>query len=328
MDTKNNINKMANISKEKKIFLILLSSFTLAVLHIGVFFIDNSWWWLLLMIVPLLIVTFKVYKDEIFRSILLKSRVSYTFGWVTFDTFLLILISAIFITPLWWIGLILVFIMMAGLGSFMMESNGIILTFIEKRRIVISTLMWFLMMFLLYCVPSFSANSDRNPKEGFGAQWSPVESYSIYGLGIRDTEHIIAQSWYDSNEHYVNDYINTIWSNKVANNARGNLPFGNVKKNSENAVYDNDTIVGYKNDKYFMPSDEYKGDVARIMLYMYVTYQDDDLKKKHIDVRLMKKWSKHDPVDDREKERNNTIYTHHQYSNKFVDRPRLVRFIV
>jgi len=209
-----------------------------------------------------------------------------------------------------------------------MEPNEDMLPLVVKKQIAIATLSWFLMIFLLFCLPSFSANSSRNPQEGFAAQWSPVETYSIYGMGIRDTEHIIAQSWYNSTENYVNDYINTVWSNMVANNARGNLPFGNVKKSRENTIYDNNNIVGYKDDEYFMPTDEYKGDVARIMLYMYITYQDDSLKKDYINVGLMKKWSKQDPVDDREKERNKTIDSQYKYSNKLVDRPWLVRFIV
>ena len=37
-----------------------------------------------------------------------------------------------------------------------------------------------------------------------------------------------------------------------------------------------------------MPKDEYKGDVARIVLYMYVTYKDDGLGLDKINVNLMK----------------------------------------
>jgi len=87
-------------------------------------------------------------------------------------------------------------------------------------------------------------------------------------------------------------------------------------------------LVGYSNDKYFMPTDEFKGDVARIVLYMYVTYKDDGLRTNQIDIGLMKNWSKQDPVDTREKERNNQIKAIYGYSNKFVDSPRLVRFVV
>ena len=57
-------------------------------------------------------------------------------------------------------------------------------------------------------------------------------------------------------------------------------------------------LVGYKNNDYFMPLYSYKGDVARIILYMYVTYRDDDnFPTDKINIDLMKAWSRLDPVD-------------------------------
>jgi endonuclease I len=65
------------------------------------------------------------------------------------------------------------------------------------------------------------------------------------------------------------------WSNQIANSARANLPIGIVKGKSSNGVCDNGMIVGYKNEDYFMLTDECKGGIGRILLYMYSTYKDD-----------------------------------------------------
>jgi len=312
---------------QKRIFL-LTSAISLFMFFRGIFFIDNRWWWSLFLVVPLCILTLSAYKEEINRTTLTRLRVRYTIGWSTTLTLIFVLISALFITPFWWFGLFLVLIMMGVLGSFEFGLDENELSYIEKKRIVIKSLSVFLIVFFLFCVPSFVANAGKNPADGFSASWSPVESYNLYGMGSRNTEHVIARSWYATGEYYVNDYVNIIWSNQVANSARANLPFGNVKEKSSNAVKDGTILVGYKNDDYFMPTDEFKGDVARILLYMYMTYKDDGLDKDLINVGLMKTWSKQDPVDTREKERNDLIESQYGYNNKFVETPWLVGFIV
>jgi len=170
----------------KKSLLLIISSLSIVIFHIGIFFIDNRWWWALFVVIPLCITTLSLYNEEIKESPTLKFRLSYLLGWITFYTLIFVLISAIFITPLWWIGLLLVIIMLGALGSFEIEPDGNKLLYNEKKRIAIITLILFLTTFLLFCVPSFISNANKNPKDSFSSSWSAVESYSIYGVGNRD----------------------------------------------------------------------------------------------------------------------------------------------
>lgn len=315
-------------NKTNKRALLSVSAFSIIVFFIGIFFIDNRWWWSMLIIVPLCTFTFFIYKEDINKATDATHRFKYACRWLSLFTFIFVITSAIFITPLWWLGLLLVIAVMIPYGSFEFDLKEDELPAYDKKIIIIITSTLFLITFLLFCVPSFVANANRNPKDEFNSSWSAVESYNLYGLGSKNIEHVIARSWYSTDEYYVNDYVNTIWSNQVANSARANLPFGNVKEKSSYAIYDNGLLIGHKNDEYFMPTDEFKGDVARIVLYMYVTYKDDEFDTSHININLMKTWSRQDPVDSREKARNDLIESQYGYRNKFVNTPWLVGFIV
>lgn len=199
----------------------------------------------------------------------------------------------------------------------------------EKQIITYSSLGFFLLLMGLFLVPSYVANSHKNPKSHFNA-YAAVESYLVFGdVSPKNQEHIIARDWYkNSPENFQNDYVNVIWSNEKANNYRQNRKFANLSKKNATAIEDKGTIVGYRNNDYFMPLDEYKGDVARIVIYMYVTYKDDGLNLKYIDLNLMKQWSKLDPVDQKEIARNKLIQQKYGYQNKFVSNPWLINFVI
>lgn len=95
----------------------------------------------------------------------------------------------------------------------------------------------------------------------------------------------------------------------------------------------------------FYPGDAHKGDVARIILYMAVMYQDilvltDDLdllldESNHYlpegarmgQLTLLLKWHKEDPVDDFERNRNEVIYEAQGNRNPFIDKPEYVHLI-
>ncbi len=102
--------------------------------------------------------------------------------------------------------------------------------------------------------------------------------------------------------------------------------------------------VGYA--KKVEPADEYKGDIARILMYVYVHYSSKlgdnerlDAKQKSYlgDLRLnqvfsssysyqdiyklLVKWNNLDPVDEHEKKRNDTIEQIQGNRNPFVDHP-------
>ena len=291
--------------------------------------LDNRWFWFLFVVVPLGIFTYSLYKSDIDSSEYLKSKISYIVGWITFATFLFVIFSAIFITAKWWFGLLIVLVQMVLLGAIQevqVESN---LPEDEKKKVIKYVLSLLILMFVLFCIPSLISNSHRNPRDSFSSNYYAVDSYQIYGDGIKNKEHVVPRSWLVTNENYDNDYINVIWASKKANDERKYYPFGNVKKIEANAVHDdNGTLVGYQDKKHFMPTDNYKGDVARITLYMYTTYKNNGLVTENIDVNLMKTWSTQDPVSSVERARNRLIREEYNYSNRFVSMPWLVGFVV
>ncbi len=108
------------------------------------------------------------------------------------------------------------------------------------------------------------------------------------------------------------------------NGIRGNKKFGDNTGNA--TVNPNQT---------FYPGDEWKGDVARMMMYMYVRYGNrclpnnvgDGVKTiSRIDdmIDLFILWHEQDPVSDLEVQRNNQIARNQGNRNPFIDHPEYV----
>ncbi|MGP1500334.1 MAG: endonuclease [Bergeyella cardium] len=89
---------------------------------------------------------------------------------------------------------------------------------------------------------------------------------------------------------------------------------------------------------YWYPGDEWKGDVARIIMYMYVRYGNrtqpnnigaggnSDFNIKDMpDIFL--KWNVEDPVSDFERKRNEEIFRSQNNRNPFIDNPYLATLI-
>lgn len=114
------------------------------------------------------------------------------------------------------------------------------------------------------------------------------------------------------------------------NSSRGNLDFDNGGSQHSEALgnyYDSDS---------WEPRDAVKGDVARMLFYMAVRYEGDsgevDLELNnavnngsapyHGRMSILLEWHKEDPVDDKERRRNEIIYTDYQHNrNPFIDHP-------
>ena len=114
----------------------------------------------------------------------------------------------------------------------------------------------------------------------------------------------------------------------TTNSKRGNLLFGDNSKSG--AVYYNDTMLyGYTGGSYFEPIDSVKGDVARIVMYLWVAYQDYYSSSFPItnvfqsyDVLL--NWHTMDKPDVMEGNRNDYAEGSNQKNrNPFVDHPEL-----
>lgn len=76
---------------------------------------------------------------------------------------------------------------------------------------------------------------------------------------------------------------------------------------------------------FYEPSDEYKGDVARIIFYLMTRYSEADNTKYSVtciaeSMELLLEWNRIDPVSDTEIIRNNYIYRIQGNRNPFIDK--------
>jgi len=154
-------------------------------------------------------------------------------------------------------------------------------------------------------------------------------------------EHLVPQSVFGgssglpmhSDAHFV------VPSDKYVNAQRGDLPFSKV--NVANATYSNGSKrgsnlnTGYSSGyigSVFEPIDEFKGDIARMLLYFATRYEDQVagwnfsmfngtstqvFTNQALNVLLT--WNQQDPVSQREIARNNAIYARQNNRNPFID---------
>ena len=115
---------------------------------------------------------------------------------------------------------------------------------------------------------------------------------------------------------------------ETTNNKRGNTPYGDTNKTG--ALTYNNMLYGYLNGNYFEPLDEVKGDVARIIMYVWTAYNNyPGYKNLNIlsvfqSYDLLLKWHMNDKPDALEGNRNNYAEKSVQKNrNPFVDHPEL-----
>ena len=137
--------------------------------------------------------------------------------------------------------------------------------------------------------------------------------------------------------------------NYDVNEARSNLTFGNARSKSNNcstASYNGKDVLWYDEDYTAGGSkglvevaDNIKGDVARILLYVYVTYEQPNLttntsavgqgnersdgRKVIENLDTLLDWCRRDPVDSWEMRRNDIVQELQGNRNVFIDYPEL-----
>ena len=80
----------------------------------------------------------------------------------------------------------------------------------------------------------------------------------------------------------------------------------------------------YANTEFFEPRDEVKGDVARIIFYLFTRYpQSDayDFEDVAESLELLLEWHTIDPVDEFESHRNDVIAEYQGNRNPYIDNP-------
>lgn len=158
-------------------------------------------------------------------------------------------------------------------------------------------------------------------------------------------EHLVPQSSFNSAFPMQSDIHHVIPTDGRVNNFRGSLPFGIVNTPDFTSLNGSKRgtsgISGYSG-LVFEPIDEFKGDIARALLYFAVRYQDtvDDYTSFDMfngtedevfftwAIELLLDWHYNvDPVDQRERDRNNAAYLFQNNANPFVDHPEYAAMI-
>lgn len=149
------------------------------------------------------------------------------------------------------------------------------------------------------------------------------------------------------------------------NSTRGNDPFGEVSNRESNKVYakfgSNPTYAlgGYQVGGTFEPLDNKKGDVARIVLYLYLHYNSYSVSSlfdgyasnngsgsssyfattlmpltnitanntEEDALKMLLRWNTSDPVDDIERRRNDKVATYQGNRNPFIDNSNYANLI-
>ncbi len=199
-------------------------------------------------------------------------------------------------------------------------------------------------------LPTYFRQTDVKPETDFW--W---DMYSDMDVNINgqfgqymNREHSFPKSWWGGSTSipaYVD--LNHLYpGNARANQAKSNYPLGEVNL-SEAVNFNNGvSIIGYAvtgqggGAKYvFEPADEYKGDFARTYFYMVTCYQ--DLTWSYLYMlqqnkyptlspwasEMLLRWSREDPVSEKEINRNEAVYKIQNNRNPFIDMPGLEEYI-
>ncbi len=157
-------------------------------------------------------------------------------------------------------------------------------------------------------------------------------------------EHSFPKSWFNDGTPMYTDLFHLYPSDGYVNGKRSNYPFGEVSNptyTSGNGYckLGNCSFSGYSGI-VFEPNNELKGDFARTYFYMVTCYESkisswssDQLSANTYpslsswSINLFLKWSRQDPVSQKEINRNNAVYSIQKNRNPFIDIPELAEYI-
>lgn len=174
-------------------------------------------------------------------------------------------------------------------------------------------------------------------------------SYPVKGAASgMNIEHSVANSWWGKtkNDAYK-DLVHLNPSDADANNRKANYPLGEISGNPKwtngETSYGNPVSGQGGGAPYvYEPCDEYKGDFARVFMYMFTVYDNISWTSKTAWMytlsggkallqpwayNMMIRWSDGDPVSDKETFRNEKIQEIQGNRNPFVDYPELADHI-
>lgn len=203
-----------------------------------------------------------------------------------------------------------------------------------------------------YWWDTYFKKTDWHADGYFWDMYSSEKRDQYLGGSEQSREHCMPRSWWGKRANYSSydangDLFNLFPADCAANSAKSNLPLGEagVTKfdNGVSKVGMNTYPKGYRG-YIFEPADEYKGDFARVYFYMVTCYEDyaydwrpDGIKSmlkaesypgfQPWALEMLLKWSREDPVSEKEIERNKAVYRIQGNRNPFVDFPDLAEYI-
>jgi len=163
-------------------------------------------------------------------------------------------------------------------------------------------------------------------------------------------EHSVPQSWFGGASPMYSDAFHLYPTDGRVNGQRSNYPYGECSGGTSLGVkalgrLGGSTFTGYSGT-VFEPDDQYKGDLARTYFYMATCYANQNFisgegatvfvynsssnPKANLTayaINLFLKWSRNDPVSQKEIDRNNAIYAAQKNRNPFIDHPELAEYI-
>ena len=163
-------------------------------------------------------------------------------------------------------------------------------------------------------------------------------------------EHSVANSWWGGtkNDAYK-DIVHLNPSDKDGNSRKSNYPLTELSKcswtNGVVNVGSPKSGQGGGSSNGFEPHDDYKGDFARTYMYMFVVYDDinwgrtsggqnvewmftaSPFELKPWAKELLLRWSANDAVSQKERDRNDGVYSQQKNRNPFIDLPDLADYI-
>lgn len=164
-----------------------------------------------------------------------------------------------------------------------------------------------------------------------------VWAQSLSGSSSSSSTNLYGETHGGSDIHHIRPVISSY------NSLRSNAAFGYVygPKSGMKTVSHINGDDNYLTGSVFEPVDEIKGDVARIVMYMYMHYSssimNDGSKYSYLGAmniyyimgpnykedcfKLLREWNALDPVDDYERNRNEVGYSYQGNRNPFVDHP-------
>lgn len=169
-------------------------------------------------------------------------------------------------------------------------------------------------------------------------------------------EHMMPQSTFYSNYPMYSDLFYVVPADARINQLRSNYPYGIVGSTiyytfTNSSKIGNCAIPGsVYAGRVYEPIDEFKGDIARSLLYFAVRYEGklgsfnfnnnanpgsdtnplDGTEERGYDpayIAMLLQWHQQDPVSQRELDRNNAAYTLQENRNPFIDNPAWVPMI-